>query len=154
MIPETTCTRTTRDIRRWPMPSTSRYSTPHRFTSERRTSKSARELYVRPFPGLRGKWQVSTGGGREPRWSRDGKELFYVALDGKLMAVSIKEDSALDVGTPKALFEPRILGGARTILGVRHQYYVTPDGQRFSLTFPLRKNPVHPLPSSRTGRRG
>jgi eukaryotic-like serine/threonine-protein kinase len=69
------------------------------------------EVYVQTFPKPGGKWEVSTGGGVYPQWSRDGKELFYVALDGKLMAASVQGGSALEVGTPKALFDPHSLGG-------------------------------------------
>ena len=47
------------------------------------------EIYVQPFPGPGAKTIVSTGGGLQPRWRRDGKELFYVAPDGKLMAVAM-----------------------------------------------------------------
>ena len=49
------------------------------------------ELYVQSFPAGRGKWQISTSGGDQPSWRRDGKELFYVAPDGKLRAVEIEE---------------------------------------------------------------
>ena len=48
------------------------------------------EVYVQPFPGPGGKWQVSTDGGIAPRWRRDSKELFYIAPNGKLMAVPIR----------------------------------------------------------------
>ena len=48
------------------------------------------EVYIAPFPGPGGKWQVSTAGGILPRWRRDGRELFYVALDNQLMAAEIK----------------------------------------------------------------
>src|SRR5262249_21779176 len=49
------------------------------------------EIYVAPFPGPGGNWKVSSAGGSEPRWRRDGKELFYLAPDGKLMAVDLRE---------------------------------------------------------------
>ncbi len=89
------------------------------------------EIYVREFspgqPASGGKWQVSTGGGAEPRWRRDGKELFYLAPDGKLMAVEVKAGAGLEVGIPRPLFQTRVsLGG---ILAAR--YAVTRDGQRF-----------------------
>ena len=55
-----------------------------------RSSESGRfEIYVRPFPGPGGQWQISTAGGIAPRWRPDGKELYYIAPDGKLMAVPI-----------------------------------------------------------------
>jgi Tol biopolymer transport system component len=73
------------------------------------------EIYVRPFSGPGGKWQVSTAGGAQPRWRRDGKELFYVAPDNRLMAVSLgfaADARAVDVGAPVALFPTRLASGA------------------------------------------
>jgi hypothetical protein len=78
---------------------------------------------------------VSTDGGAQPRFRGDGKELFYVGLDGKLMAVSIVLPAAEEspvLGTPVPLFQTRIAGGPIIAPGpVRHQYAVTNDGQRF-----------------------
>jgi Tol biopolymer transport system component len=62
------------------------------------------EVYVRPFPGPGGKWQISSGGGSQPRWRRDGKELTYRSQDQKLMAVEIKSGSTFEAGTPRTLF--------------------------------------------------
>jgi WD40 repeat protein len=89
------------------------------------------EIYVQPFP--RGNREpVSTNGGAQVRWRRDGKELFYIALDGRLMAVPIELNSAaktIVAGVPTALFNTRV-GGA--IQGsVAYQYSVASDGQRF-----------------------
>ena len=91
------------------------------------------EIYVQPFPGPGSKWPISTSGGTQVRWRRDGKELFYVALDGRLMAVPIRIASnaqAPEVGAPVALFAPP-LGGAVQQADFRHQYMVSADGQRF-----------------------
>jgi eukaryotic-like serine/threonine-protein kinase len=91
------------------------------------------EIYIQPFPGPGNKWPISTNGGSQVRWRRDGKELFYVALDGRLMAVPIGVASnaqSPDVGTPVALFAPP-LGGAVQQGDARHQYMVSSDGQRF-----------------------
>jgi hypothetical protein len=91
------------------------------------------EIYVQPFPGPGSKWPVSTGGGTQVRWRPDGKELFYVALDGRLMAVPIQLASttnAPEVGAPVPLFAPP-LGGAIQQADFRHQYMVSRDGQRF-----------------------
>jgi serine/threonine protein kinase/Tol biopolymer transport system component len=63
------------------------------------------EIYVTSFPEPRGKWQVSTGGGGQPRWRSDGKELFYVSSDDKLMAVPVTAGANFDSGTPVALFQ-------------------------------------------------
>ena len=63
------------------------------------------EIYVQPFPGPGGKWQVSTNGGTAPVWRRDGKELFYVAPDRKLMAVPVKTGAVFEPETAAPLFE-------------------------------------------------
>jgi serine/threonine protein kinase len=65
------------------------------------------EVYVRSFPAGNGQWQVSTNGGVQPRWRRDGKELFYLALDRKLMAVPVRGVSTLEFGAGVPLFEAR-----------------------------------------------
>ena len=91
------------------------------------------EIYVQPFPGPGNRWPISTDGGSQVRWRSDGKELFYVALDGRLMAVPIRVASnagAPEVDTSVTLFAPR-LGGAVQQADYRHQYMVSSDGQRF-----------------------
>jgi len=90
------------------------------------------EVSVQSFPTPGGQWRVSTEGGVAPRWRADGKEIFYVAPDGSLMAASVtvsRDGRTLETGKPAALFRPGIFGGFSN--GVRHQYAVTPDGQRF-----------------------
>src|SRR5215470_4796371 len=65
----------------------------------------SRQVYVTYFPGPGGKRQVSAGGGSEPIWRKDGKELFFLA-EGKLMAAEVKASgSSLDIGDPKLLFD-------------------------------------------------
>jgi hypothetical protein len=67
-------------------------------------------------------------GGIAPRWRRDGKELFYIAPDARLMAVPIvTQGGMLDPGTPVTLFQTRIAGGGANPL--RQQYDVAPDGR-------------------------
>jgi serine/threonine protein kinase len=89
------------------------------------------EIYVQPFPGGGNKWPISTNGGAEVRWRRDGKELFYVGLDGKLMAVPITFGSAgPEPGRPAALFEPP-LGTTIQQADFRHQYMAAADGRQF-----------------------
>jgi serine/threonine-protein kinase len=79
------------------------------------------EVYIRPFSGGSGKWQVSTEGGREPRWNPNGRELFY-RNGAKMMVVDAKTDGELVLGEPKMLFEnPSLL----------RVFDVSPDGQRF-----------------------
>jgi len=65
------------------------------------------EVYVSPFPDASSKWQVSHGGGEEPRWRQDGKELFYMSSEGKLMAASVKLGESFEVMTPVGLFQTR-----------------------------------------------
>jgi Tol biopolymer transport system component len=91
------------------------------------------EIYVQPFPGPGSKWPISTHGGTQVRWRPDGKELFYVGLDGRLMDVPIRfvpNAQTPEVGTAVPLFSPP-LGGAIQQADFRHQYMVSSDGQRF-----------------------
>jgi eukaryotic-like serine/threonine-protein kinase len=92
-----------------------------------------REIYVRPFPGPGGKWQVSAGGaGFRPFWRGDGREIYYPSRDGKMMAAEVSTNGGtFSVGTVKALFEAQAKG-ATTLLDV------SPDGQKFLVVY----NPV------------
>jgi eukaryotic-like serine/threonine-protein kinase len=87
------------------------------------------EVYVSPFPGFGSKWQVSRGGGEEPRWRGDGKEMFYLAPDGRLMAADVKSGTGFEAGSPIALFQthPRQPLSAMDFFS----YDVTADGQKF-----------------------
>jgi hypothetical protein len=83
------------------------------------------------YPGPGGKWQISTAGGSTPRWRRDGKELYFVSADRKLMSASVSgQGEVFAVGTVQALFDTTIrqigFAGANAI-----NYDVSPDGQRF-----------------------
>jgi len=84
------------------------------------------EVYVTPFPGARTRFQVSRGGGTEPRWSRDGRELFFEG-GGALKVVKVPPGPAFTPSNPTALFS---LTGYRRARN-RQQYDVSPDGQRF-----------------------
>jgi serine/threonine-protein kinase len=70
------------------------------------------EIYVVTFPMLGGKWQISTGGGTRPVWSRDGKELYFISADQKMTAVEIRGGAKFDFGVPKPLFDVRMDGVA------------------------------------------
>ena len=65
------------------------------------------EIYVVGFPKQVDKWQISSGGGTVPVWRRDGRELYFLSADRKLMAVRIGEGTKFEPGVPKALFETR-----------------------------------------------
>jgi len=87
------------------------------------------EVYVSSFPSGAGKWQVSTAGGQEPKWRRDGKELFYVSAEGKMMAVAVTAGATFKAETPIGLFQTH----RRLQVGVPDvsSYDVTGDGQKF-----------------------
>jgi serine/threonine protein kinase len=86
------------------------------------------EIYVVPFPGSSHSVQISTSGGSQPRWRRDGREIYYIAPDRKMMAAAIQFNGrSLQPATPKVLFQTRIGGITRT----PHEYDVTADGQKF-----------------------
>jgi serine/threonine-protein kinase len=87
-----------------------------------------REVYVQPFPGPGGKWQVSTEGGSQAVWARNGKEIFYRSGD-KMMAVEVETEPSVRLSKPKMLFEGRYEGATGSLGYAR--YDVTPDGQRF-----------------------
>ena len=89
------------------------------------------EVFVTAFPRPAEKWQVSTDGGTMPRWRRDGRELFYVSLDGRLMSVDVQAGASFKGGVPKPLFESL----PPTMVGPEF-YDVAPDGQRFLMTLP------------------
>jgi hypothetical protein len=86
------------------------------------------EIYVQSFPVGLGKYRISTGGGTQPRWRRDGKELFYIATDGKVMAVDVKLSPRFEAGIPHPLFDSQMFGPT---VNVTFRYDVAPDGKRF-----------------------
>jgi Tol biopolymer transport system component len=102
------------------------------------------EIYAREFSSgsaqgswdAGGKWLISKGGGTDPRWRGDGKELFYVASDGKLMAVDISATPIFRAGAPRPLFQlpPGFIGGD-----------VTADGRRFLIGVPMAQSASVPF---------
>jgi hypothetical protein len=88
------------------------------------------EVYIQPFPQTGEVIQVSTDGGGSPRWRGDGAEIFYLDLEGRLMAVALSfTESGLQPSPPKELFQPEL--PQRGFIGVRNVYDVSSDGQRF-----------------------
>jgi Tol biopolymer transport system component len=95
------------------------------------------EIYVQPFVAPTssgsarapsGKWQMSTAGGTWPRWRADGREIFYIALDGKLMAVPVQaRESTLEAGAPAVLFQTQIANPGSSAF--KNQYDVSRDGR-------------------------
>ena len=103
------------------------------------------ETYVQSFPTPGGKWQISKDGGVHPRWRGDSKELFFWAADGRLMAVPIRGETALEAGAAMPLFLARMLGGPTTSLGLSQQYDVASGGQRFLLNVPTEEAAPSPI---------
>jgi len=101
------------------------------------------EVYVRPFPGPGRPWQISTNGGNSPRWRADGRELYFVAPDRKLMAANVMVTAGdLSSGTPVTLFQTHM-----TRVPDKQQYDVTRDGRFLVLTElqELSTEPIHLL---------
>jgi Tol biopolymer transport system component len=93
------------------------------------------QVWVQSFPAG-SKWQVSSEGGSSPRFRRDGKELFYLAANGRLMAVEVKANtSGLEFSAPKPLFETHSTD----------RYAVTADGQRFLFSTPIEESVSAPI---------
>ena len=103
------------------------FSAQGRFVAYVSNQSGQDQVYVRPFPEGEGQWQVSTQGGVQPRWSRDGKELFYVEAD-TLMAVEVSTRPSFTTAATTRLFRHPNLRAA-----AEHDYDVSPDGQRFVL---------------------
>lgn len=96
------------------------------------------EIYVQTFPLSGAKFQVSTGGGSEPYWRKDGAELFYVEANRNLMAAPVKPGPSLQVGLPRSLFRlPGNTDREMSLRSGRHSYAVSGDGQRFLVPVPV-----------------
>jgi hypothetical protein len=94
------------------------------------------EIYVIPFPPSQGsgKWLVSRGGGVQPRWRRNGKELFYISPDSMMMSVEVNTGPIFQSGTPHPLFQTEIVD-----TGIRTgplSWDLAPDGNRFLIITP------------------
>ncbi|MEQ1759440.1 MAG: protein kinase [Vicinamibacterales bacterium] len=115
-----------------------------RWMAYQSTESGRFEVYVRPVGSAVGRQQVSTQGGTQPRWRRDGKELYYLALDRRLMATTIAispDGSRVDLGTPTPLFGTTVGGPG---LGQR-EYSVSRDGQRFLIDVPQAQEAAIPI---------
>jgi Tol biopolymer transport system component len=96
------------------------------------------EIYLQPFPGPGGKLQISTSGGNSPQWRRDGREIFYLGPDNRLMAVPVMlqvNGSSVEAGAPVALFTTRPAS----------EFAASPDGQRFLINTPLEDAATPPI---------
>jgi len=101
------------------------------------------EIYVTSFPDAHGKWQVSTGGGDQPKWRSDGKELFYFSPESKLMAVSVTTGIHFDAGTPTVLFQANPREMVATSEHVT--YDISKDGQKFLINTQTKQSETMPM---------
>jgi dipeptidyl aminopeptidase/acylaminoacyl peptidase len=103
----------------------------------------ASQIYVVPFPGSGGKWQISTDGGSEPRWSKNGHELFFI-YNSAVLAVSYSvQGNSFQAGIPKVLFDSKI-----EMRAPYTSFDTTPDGQHFvAFQFEGGKPSTHPDPT-------
>jgi hypothetical protein len=106
-----------------------RFSPDGRWLAYNSNESGRREIYLQPFPGPGEKLQISSEGGRDPRWRRDGRELFYLSEDGSIFAVSVSEKAGgtLEAGKPKRLFSGLLPDNSTQ----GRTYDVSADGQRF-----------------------
>ena len=81
-----------------------RFSPDGHWIAYRSDESGKREIYIRSFPGPSGKWRISSGGGQSPKWSDDGKKIYYLTLDWKLMVVPVTMGATVQVGAPRFLF--------------------------------------------------
>jgi Tol biopolymer transport system component len=98
------------------------------------------EVFVRTFPGNERKLQISTGGGTQPHWSPDGKELYYISGEGMLMAVPVRSWNPFEPGTPVPLFPKPGFNGSDG-----GSYVPANDGSRFLVIQPLSAAQAVPL---------
>ena len=95
------------------------------------------EVYVQPYPPTGERWTISTQGGRQALWRRDGKELYFVNEEKKFYAVEIVQGNKFDFGTPRFLFQMRA-----NVFNARNSYVPSRDGQRFLVNMIL--DPTEP----------
>jgi Tol biopolymer transport system component len=98
------------------------------------------EVFVSTLPSPIGKWQVSTDGGSAPRWRQDGKELFYIAPDNRIVAVAVTVGSTFSRGTPRPLFVAPVGQG-----GPWEEFDVSADGTRFLVNALAEEEPGAPI---------
>jgi Tol biopolymer transport system component len=98
------------------------------------------EVYIKSFPSGEGKWQVSLSGGTEPMWRGDGRELFYLAMDRRLMSADISTTGIMEIGVPRKLFNAPVPRDYAT----RNRYVVSDDGQKFLMLSLMDRGHVPP----------
>ena len=110
-----------------------------RFVAYESNESGRIEVYVQTFPASGQKWLISSGGGLSPHWRDDGKEIFYVTEDGKVMSAQLKSDSSFDNVVTKQLFQANIK------MAAGYSFAVTADGSRFLIDTPAEANNPAPM---------
>jgi hypothetical protein len=120
------------------------FSPDNRWIAYASNETGSMEVYVSSFPNGSGKWQVSSGGGgQEPKWRQDGKELFYLSADGKMMAVQVTTGAAFKAGSPVPLFQTN---RRQPVSSQDHfSYDVSGDGQKFLIITKMDEANAAPL---------
>jgi Tol biopolymer transport system component len=115
-----------------------RFSPDGRFLALISNESGRNEVYVTPFPGPGERVRVSTAGAIHLRWSRDGRELFYISPEERLISVPVRTSPALELGTATTLFSLQSERGAPGALnnGTSSVFDVSPDGKRFLVVLP------------------
>jgi len=108
------------------METSARFSSDGRWVAYVSNESGNYEIYVQSFPTPGQAIRISSDGGLDPRWRRDGREIYFVSSDGRFMAADVKTDGGFSAGLPKPLF--RFSGTVET---TRRSYWPSPDGQRF-----------------------
>jgi Tol biopolymer transport system component len=93
------------------------------------------QAYVADYPSLENRRQVSATGGRQPRWRRDGKELYFLTHDGKVMVAAVRQGSDGEFHAPTLLFQSPLANASAVI----DEWDVTADGQRFLFMVPIQR---------------
>ena len=115
----------------------SQFSPDSRYVAYMSNESGRFEIYVKPFPGGEGKWQVSVNGGRNPKWSMQSGELFFVE-ENTLMAAKVRTSPTFEASTPQKLFDGEEIGMRfDTFSPTSNMYDVSADGQHFVVVRPV-----------------
>ena len=113
-----------------------RFSPDGRYVAYSSDESGTFEIYVRTFPDAGGRWQVSKGGSaQQPRWRKDGKQLYYVTGLTQIMSVDVTTGAAFQSGAPKLLIDARVPAG----------YDVAGDGKRFLIAASVAEGSADPI---------
>ena len=122
--------------------SSAQFSPNGHYVAYRSIETGRNEIYVQTFPQQTGKWQISASGGTEPMWRRDGKELFFLTPDQKLMAVDVNTNAGtFQAGIPKELFQAQSIPPWYW----KNIYVPSADGQRFLMLAPASEAKAAPI---------